>query len=217
MVVPVSARSFLNRIRSGDTRNALYLSYYYVRLYVRDVRSGTKTAKSSAAPSEDNYGPKATGNFPFHPVLVRRALSEVPLGDRGSFLDVGCGSGVALREASALGYETVTGIELFPNVVELCRYNSNNPPGTPIEVIEGDALEMDLSGYRVVWLARPFVMIEDYDKVFTKLTNARWIFLANAPEIVPPGFTEQQCYQHPIYKRFNYRSFVRHVSCPSSL
>ena len=202
-------QSLLRRVKSGDLRNAAYLSCYYTYLRLRDLRGGTRTAVSSLAPQGISGSRRSTGNFPFHPKLVRRALAHIPEGDRGSFVDIGCGSGIALLEASRLRFRTVSGIELFPEVAELSRRNCRTSSGTPINVTDGNALDMDLSEYEVAWIFNPFKENEDYVRLFQKLIQARWILIAAAPDIVPPGSTLLHSYQHAVFSRFNFRVFLR--------
>lgn len=69
-----------------------------------------------------------------HEQLRALAALELAAGDR--LLDVGCGSGAAVREAAAL-VERAVGLDLSPGMIEEARRLAENVPGA--EFVVGDA------------------------------------------------------------------------------
>jgi SAM-dependent methyltransferase len=78
--------------------------------------------------------------------LVRAALLSVGVGDATTLLDVGCGSGLALQHAAALGAR-VAGIDLAPALLQIAR--ARLPDG---DLREGglDALPFDDGAFDAV-------------------------------------------------------------------
>ncbi len=83
--------------------------------------------------------------------LIDKWLTLKPLFpiDRYTFLDIGSGKGRALLVASLHPFERVAGIELNPELAKIARQNARIFPETasplaPVEVIEGDALAVEL-------------------------------------------------------------------------
>jgi ribosomal protein L11 methyltransferase len=69
--------------------------------------------------------------------------------ERGSLLDVGCGSGVLSVAAAKLGFDPVVAIDREPAAVEAARRNAA-ANGVAIEVRRGDALTAELPATDVV-------------------------------------------------------------------
>lgn len=97
-----------------------------------------------------------------------RATSPADPVSAWTFIDVGCGKGRAMLVASELGFRRVVGVELNPGLASVARKNiaqwtaahAEDPtasPAAPMEVLEQDALELDLpAGPVVLFLFHPF-------------------------------------------------------------
>lgn len=75
-------------------------------------------------------------------------------GEPGSFIDLGCGVGTKLAVTHHLGWR-VTGVERHPDYAAAARRLVPEA-----EIVTGDALDVDLSGYDVVYSYRLMVDLE---------------------------------------------------------
>ena len=84
--------------------------------------------------------------------------------DHYTFLDIGAGKGRALLTASLHPFARVTGIELNPSLAAIARRNlalfaasSSSSPLSPVDLLEGDALEASLpTGPTLAFMFHPF-------------------------------------------------------------
>ncbi len=196
---------FGRRLRQGDTKNAVYLTYYYSYLKYRDWRSGTKFASSSTPSAHGSSAENATGNFPAHPRIAARILQQVPDRQSKTLVDVGCGSGMVCRVAVEQGFGHVEGIELFEDVAAIAQ---SNLKGTPAVVRVEDALSADLTHADVLFLFRPFVDLDLYS-VLIQRSNPQWLVLINLNDVKPEGYVVKYSYSHPIYTNFTSRLLER--------
>lgn len=202
--------SFIRRLKAGDAKNALYLTYYYSYLKLYDRRHRTRFAVSHA-PSQsgaDTIG--GTGNFPAHPVLVRRFLSEAGIARTSRIIDIGHGSGIALYVASEMGYEELTGIEFAEEPYALSVSNLDGRA----QLLRGDALTVDLSDFDAVLFFNPFGG-ERARQLFTGVGDrVATVIAINADPVVgvtlgAQGFEPTYEYRHRIYGNFNARIWKR--------
>lgn len=193
------------RLRQGDIRNSLYLTYYHGYLLVRDSLHGTKYAGSSSASEVGGSDSRSTGNFPAHPRIARRLLEGVPDRPSKTLLDVGCGSGSLLDVALDLGFKRADGIELFGPVADRARANISDQR---CEVMVGDALTADLRGYDVLTLYNPFPMIAEYEPLISR-ASPEYVLLFNLEAVQLSNYVVVRSYTHPIYRPFTGRLLRR--------
>ena len=96
-----------------------------------------------------------------------RGLEEIfenlKAGPDDSFIDIGCGKGRVLAYLVSRGAAChMTGIELNPDVAAIARSWSSKYDN--IEIVSGDAFELDLNEYNIFFMYRP--MLEDTFKEF---------------------------------------------------
>lgn len=93
---------------------------------------------------------------------LRAAAARLKLGPDDVFLDVGCGRGRAVFFMAAQGPRKAAGVEIRPDLVAQARANAltaSRPPGTAIEIVEGDAAVLPaalLDEATVLFLFNPF-------------------------------------------------------------
>lgn len=105
-----------------------------------------------------------------------------------TFIDVGCGKGRAMLVASELAFRRVVGVELNPGLAAIARKNINlwtamhaeDPTAStasPMELLEQDALELDLPpGAVVLFLFHPFeaALLEQFlDRVEAQIATRK--------------------------------------------
>jgi SAM-dependent methyltransferase len=83
------------------------------------------------------------------PSCVRRAIGTLPDTDRTTFYDLGCGQGRALVIASEFVFRSLVGVDLSSRLCATAAQNAavvrkNYPERRPIDVIQGDAAEVQL-------------------------------------------------------------------------
>jgi ribosomal protein L11 methyltransferase len=110
--------------------------------------------------------------------------------DRGSMLDIGCGSGVLSVAAAKLGFEPVVAIDREAAAVEAARRNAATNEVT-IEVRRGDALEAELPS---VDLALANIDLRSVDVLAARLDAAILVtagyFHSRMPQT--PGFAHRE-------------------------
>lgn len=135
--------------------------------YAFDLRYGVETrqvvelADMSLPPESRDQVKRYQGS---HVAELRRALRQCELDLRGyRFLDLGCGKGRALFLASLCGFERCLGIEIEPNLCQICRSNISafcqrtGKAESCFELFEGDVLDYQLdSGPNLFYLFNPF-------------------------------------------------------------
>lgn len=197
-------RAFFRRVRDGEIKNALYLSYYYTYLFFFDRRHGTNFTNSHAPSEMEGSLRSGTGNFPAHPRLIQRYLRESGLSKDARILDVGHGSGIVLFVASQYGFTRLTGIE---HAAEPYRISVENL-GDRAELMHGDAFALDLTTYDAIFFFSPF-RGEMASRFFSDLPgNIHTLVTVNHDRIIEPvveqlGFRKVYDYQHPLYANFN--------------
>lgn len=89
-------------------------------------------------------------------------------------LDIGCGKGVVLKEATKFPFEKIAGIEIQKDLVEIARKNFKIMGlEHKIECIIANAIEFDkYSDYNVFFLFNPF-SVEILSKVLDKIIESR--------------------------------------------
>lgn len=191
----------LRRVRQGDFKNTAYLTYYHSYLLLRDRRLGTRFAGSTKASDLGGSDAESTGNFPAHPRIAKHLLGGIPDPQSHALMDVGCGSGSVLRVALDLGFKRVDGIELFPQAAAIAHANLDDPR---TQIIVGDALKADFSGYDVICLYRPFPMLEEYEPLISR-SSPQWLLLMHLDAFEPEGYEMVRSYRHPVYEPFTGR------------
>lgn len=96
------------------------------------------------------------------PSIVRRALAALPEPESRTFIDLGCGKGRATIVASELHFKRILGVELSEDLAKTARANmehvrSKSVGGSPIEIVQGNALKYDFpAGKVVIFMYHPF-------------------------------------------------------------
>jgi len=91
----------------------IQLEYYWV-----DFWYGVETRKTEKKYSNGRV-------FPYSPVIgrfLRDIVKSLPTRTK-TFVDLGCGKGSALIQANRLGFDCMVGVELIPQLVDICREN----------------------------------------------------------------------------------------------
>ncbi len=135
---------------------------------VFDFKHGTDTSTIASANDldyrdEPNHV-NASRYRPISPRWVTPALEYLRVHDaaalNGWFVDFGCGAGPVMIIAAELGWKQVTGVELSPSLVRLCRQNlsqySKQHPGVHFEVVEQDAVALPIRADAQVFFFEPF-------------------------------------------------------------
>lgn len=203
--------AFYRRIKSGQVMTAFYLAYYYSYLYLYDFSKKTNFADSQTA-KEGGVPDGGTGNFPAHPVLVRKYLRAAALDRDDKILDVGHGCGVVLDVASRMGFKDLTGVEYSDIAYKLSQKNI----GRRAKLIHGNAIDLDLSPYNVIFFFSPFrgeLAKQFFEKVAA--SSVRVILTINHdPKIEPillQNYRLVYQYQHFLYRNFNCKIWVREL------
>jgi ribosomal protein L11 methyltransferase len=127
-----------------------------------------------------------TGSHP----TTRLCLGLLVELDRGSMLDIGCGSGVLSVAAAKLGFGPVVAIDREAAAVEAARRNATRNEVT-IEVRRGDALEAELPS---VDLALANIDLRSVDTLAARLDAATLVtagyFHSRRPQA--PGFAHRE-------------------------
>ena len=97
--------------------------------------------------------------------FARRAILDTlqPAGD-DHLLEIGCGGGLLLRDATAAG-ATVTGIDHSPEMANLARERA---PGAAVAVAKAEALPFDADTFSAVAMSVVFFFFERPDRVLAE-------------------------------------------------
>lgn len=89
-----------------------------------------------------------------------------------SVLDIGCGEGTGLKHLRKIGYTDLTGIDLHPKKVELCRRRNLN-------VVCGDFLTYDFSkSFDFIWMSHSLEHMLYPEKVIQKIIKITYVWAA---------------------------------------
>jgi hypothetical protein len=195
--------SFFARLKNGQIKNAFYLTYYYLYLFYFDFINGKRFAFSNP-PEETGVPNGGTGNFPAHPLLVRKLLNQLSVEKTSAVIDVGHGSGIVLFVAHQLGFTDLSGIEYG----EVPYNQSKINVGNIATLFQGDAMQHSLEKYATIFFFSPFrgEMCAQYFRSIP--VNSECIVAVNVDELAEPILLEKNYkvifqYQHPIYQNFN--------------
>lgn len=105
---------------------------------------------------------------------LRDIFGRLDYSTERKLLDVGCGKGVVLKEASRFPFGKVAGIELQPELVRIARRNLNRLRLTDrVSCIQADAISFDGYGdYNVYFFFNPFSE-EVMEKVMDRILESR--------------------------------------------
>ena len=121
-------------------------------------------------------------------LILKRVFSDLVSETwRLDFFDIGCGKGRALFVAEHCGYNTLTGIELDPQLLAVARNNENSyalkRPGSAFRFIEANALDVQYHDRPTVYfLFNPFnagVLDQVLAKVLASTTSETWFVYMN--------------------------------------
>jgi SAM-dependent methyltransferase len=146
-----------------------------------DERWGTDTSRPrpvyamAAAGSEAAVDAKPY--FPSFPAEIDSSIDELGIDAAGySFVDLGCGKGRVVLQASLRPFRQCVGVEFDPELADIARANlaafrARGGGSAPIEFVTGDARTADLpAGPLVVYMYNPFggdVMLAVRDRLAT--------------------------------------------------
>ena len=113
---------------------------------------GADLARFVATPYSDTKGATGSQSAPYRG--LEEVFAEVPITSEDSFIDVGCGKGRVLAYLVSRNAPCrITGIELNPEVASVASGWSSRFPN--VEVIEGDAFDLDYNDYTILFMYRP--------------------------------------------------------------
>lgn len=124
----------------------LYDAYWDIRIARRVL------VKGAPAYSENTLGTAHT-----HYCVLEELFRDSELTAEDSFIDVGCGKGRVFAYLLKCHFPgSITGVELNPEVAAIAQaWTGLRYPGR-VEVIVGNAFDMDYDRYTVMYLFRPF-------------------------------------------------------------
>jgi SAM-dependent methyltransferase len=110
-----------------------------------------KTVKSIGRESKG-----ATNSEPMRYWALEKIFDGYNFSENDSFIDVGCAKGRALAYMEKINFTgKITGVELNPEVADTAKQWSKKYDN--IEVICGDAFEIDYNDYTILFLFKPFM------------------------------------------------------------
>ena len=113
---------------------------------------GRDLGRFVATPYAGSHGATGSQAAPYRGLKV--LLEDVPLSSEDSFVDIGCGKGRVLAYLAGINAPCrITGVELNPEVAAVAK--SWTAGFSNIEVIEGDAFDLDYNDYTVLFMYRP--------------------------------------------------------------
>lgn len=122
------------------------------------LRGTVKSTREKSATSE-----------PIRYAGLKAMFSDEVFDDNDSFLDIGCGKGRALGYINSIGFKgKITGIEYNPDVCSAAQEWAKNYDN--INVLCGDAFELDFNDYNVFYMYNPFYD-EDILRLIEKIEN----------------------------------------------
>lgn len=115
--------------------------------------------------------------------------NEVPQNYRRNFIDVGCGKGYVLWQASKYQFNKICGIDIDNNLIGIANKNMRKLKLTNVEALHRDALKYDLYGeYDYFFFYNPF-SIEIFKPVFDKII----LSLADNPRLITIIYYHPTC------------------------
>lgn len=134
-------------------------------------------------------------------------LRKLPITRKDAILDLGCGKGAALIAFHQLPFGRITGVELSPELAEICRKNLRRLRQSSTEVVCADAREFrDLDGFTYVYLFNPFgaaileAVLENLAESLRRAPRDFTLLYYNpvhAGLLARYGFSEQQRFEQP--------------------
>ncbi|MCH5321358.1 MAG: methyltransferase domain-containing protein [Eubacterium sp.] len=130
---------------------------------------------------DDEKGIGSTGSESTHYLIIKEIFSHVKLTENDSFIDIGCGMGRVL--AYLLNEKVrckISGVEINEKSGRVALEWAENYDN--VNVILGDAFELDYNDYNVFFLGRPFLpqtfkeFIEQFEQKLTHpITFIYWV------------------------------------------
>ena len=154
------------------TRFKRYIKYL-IQYFIMEKPRGldfTMRDKSLIAKS----GGKYFGYSKTDEAHLREIFSLLSFEKCKAIMDIGCGKGVALKEASKFPFEKIAGIELIPEIFQILQKNMQILKLTErVECIQGDAtIFEDYGSYDTFFLYNPFDE-EILEKVLKRIIESR--------------------------------------------
>lgn len=158
-------KKYLIRIR----RYLLFLAQY---LLYEKPRGLDFTMRDTAIYERSNG--KCHGYSKTNERHLKEIFESIPNKEAVSFLDIGCGKGVVLKEAAKYPFQRVDGIEIQPQLVKTAQKNFRIlKMENRIRCILADAAEFEKYGdYNLFFLFNPFPA-EILEKVIRKIMGSR--------------------------------------------
>ncbi len=130
---------------------------------------------------DDENGIGSTGSESTHYLILKEIFSHVKLTDTDSFIDIGCGMGRVL--AFLINEKApckISGVEINEKPANIAFEWAKNYDN--VNVIIGDAFNIDFNNYNVFFLGRPFLpktfreFIEQFEQKLTHpITFIYWV------------------------------------------
>jgi predicted RNA methylase len=136
-----------------------------------------------------------------------KLLRQLPITPQDGIVDLGCGKGAALIAFRQLPFSRITGVELSPELAEICRKNLRRLRHNTTQVVCADAREFrDLGAYTYAYLFNPFgetVLEPVLENLTASLRRAPRPFTllyynpVHAALLTRHGFTAERTFQQP--------------------
>ncbi|MBP5655078.1 MAG: class I SAM-dependent methyltransferase [Clostridiales bacterium] len=147
----------------------------------RDKKTcGEDLGRFVASPYSESHGATGSQSAPYRG--LEEIFGNIDLTPEDSFIDIGCGKGRVLAYLAGTGAPCrITGVELNPEVASVAgRWSARFPN---VEVINGDAFDLDYNGYTVLFMYRPMekdTFMDFIDMLEKSLThNITFIYYAD--------------------------------------
>ncbi len=134
----------------------------HIRFYFNHLKEKAKGLDFTMMQLNDTHFPRNKqsdyyGYFMTDEATIQGALKLIP-GDlkERAFIDIGCGKGMCLKAACAVGFGKVAGLELEPSIAAIGKKNMEILK-LPATVIEGNAITFEhYDEYDVFYFYNPF-------------------------------------------------------------
>lgn len=98
--------------------------------------------------------PNRASSEPIRYAGLKALFDGAEFNDDDRFLDIGCGTGRALAYVNSIFDGSITGVEYNPSVASVAQKWSKQYDN--IEVISGDAFDLDFNNYNIIYMFNPF-------------------------------------------------------------
>ena len=165
-----------NKLKRFVRRKVLNVSQRFISLYEGRIDKrlcGCSLAKYVPSLYRQSMGATGSQSSPYR--ALKQIFAEEQFTEQDSFLDVGCGKGRVLAYLNSIGCPCpLTGVELNADVAAFTQAWAERFDN--ITIIHGNAFELDLNRYTVLFLGRPFEPETFYRFIHTLEANMQHPF-----------------------------------------